>query len=60
VVKPPPWWLQGGAERIIGILAALLWISMLHRRLEAHPGERKNVSGLIIIHSDNGALERPC
>jgi hypothetical protein len=41
VAKPPPWWLQWGVERIIGvlaivILAALLWISMLHRRIEAH------------------------
>ena len=41
VQKAPPWWVQWGFERIIGILAivilaALLWISVLHRRLEAH------------------------
>lgn len=41
VQKAPPWWMQWGFGRIIGILvviilAALLWISILHRRIEAH------------------------
>jgi hypothetical protein len=41
VEKAPPWWMQWGFGRIIGvlcliILAALLWISILHRRIEAH------------------------
>jgi hypothetical protein len=41
VQKSPPWWMRWGVGRIIGILsliilAALLWISILHRRIEAH------------------------
>jgi len=41
VQKTPPWWVQWGVERIIGILvviilAALFWISILHRRIEAN------------------------
>jgi hypothetical protein len=41
VTKAPPWWTRWGVERIIGtlvvvILATLLWISILHRRIEAH------------------------
>jgi hypothetical protein len=41
VQKAPPWWVQWGVGRIIGILvviilAALLWISILHRRIDAH------------------------
>lgn len=41
VIKAPPLWVQWGLERIIGVLAvvllaALLWISILHRRIEAH------------------------
>jgi hypothetical protein len=48
VLKAPPWWVQWGVERIIGILAivilaALLWISVLHRRLDAN---RQNKAGL--------------
>jgi hypothetical protein len=41
VQRAPPWWVQWGVGRIIGILAmvilaALLWISILHRRIDAH------------------------
>lgn len=40
VQKAPPWWLQWGPGRIIGVLSvlllgALLWISRLRRRLKA-------------------------
>jgi hypothetical protein len=41
VQKAPPWWMQWGLGRIVGILVvilltALLWIIILHRRVEAH------------------------
>jgi hypothetical protein len=41
VTQAPPWWTRWGAGRIIGILvviilAKLLWISVLHRRIDAH------------------------
>jgi hypothetical protein len=41
VLKAPAWWLQWGFGRVVGvlcliILVALLWISILHRRIEAH------------------------
>lgn len=46
VQKSPPWWVQWGVGRIIGILsliilAALLWISILHRRIDAHRQKTK-------------------
>jgi hypothetical protein len=41
VEKAPPWWMQWGFGRIVGllclvILCALLWISILHRRIDTH------------------------
>jgi hypothetical protein len=47
VLKAPPWWTRWGVGRIIGILvviilAKLLWISVLHRRIDAH---RQNPAG---------------
>ena len=45
VQKSPPLWKRWGIERIVGslvivILAAVLWISILHRRIAAHQAQR--------------------
>jgi len=45
VQKAPPVWMQWGILRIVGvlvvvILVALLWISILHRRIAAHRAQK--------------------